>query len=167
MPDEPAMEIDLSELLWRVLPSLAVVAALGGFPTWKWSGNSGLVAEAAATVIAAVGAVLTGGLIRRAAQEGPARATGSFLPAEGYRVAWCVLAALGSWLIFGCDLVALVLWTAIHFLVVLFWLVVWLAAALRRDARLVEQGRILRFFYRSSLTRRSRPDANEIDRDGL
>ncbi len=140
------MRLRMRDLLWWAVPTGALLGGLGAFPTWTWSGNPGLYAEAVAAVLAGMGALAAGWIELRGAREGPARVAAAFLPGEAYRLALVLMGAAVAWAILPLSTIALVLWVLLFHLAMLFCIVVWLVKALQRDARLVEQGKIVRLF---------------------
>jgi hypothetical protein len=146
MNDDAPMAIRFGDLWTWSVPMAAVVGGLGAVPTWTWAGRAGLLAEALAAPVSLLAAGVGGWMIRRAAGEGPARAAAAFAPAEGYRGALTVVLGAVGWLAAPVGAAAWVLWLLIFYLALLFCTVVWLVKALRRDARRVQEGHLLRFF---------------------
>ena len=142
------MEIRLRVLVARVIASVVVIGGLGAYPTWTWSGDGGLVAEAVAGAAGLAGAVMGAALITRAAREGAARAAAAFLPAEGYRFGVGAGSAALLWLVTDIPPVPLLIWSLGFFLAILFCETSWLVGALQRDARAGETRNVLQLLHR-------------------
>jgi len=133
-PTHP-MRIGLAGLLGWVVPAGVLVGALGAYPTWALGGGQGLRAQLAAGAIV-VGVMCAGGaFVARAARRGPRAAAFGFVRTGLIMAAGSLVMAAASSAAMKLPLAGTLLWTGVFYFAMLIAKSVWLARALRRDAR--------------------------------
>lgn len=118
---------------WLVLPALAV-AAVGGWPTWRFLGREGLAAMGMGAVSAFAGMFLSNALVvwrgGLRIEQLAARLAGATL----IRLSICLAVAVCAWYTFALPTNALFLWTGAFYMVMLVGESLWLARTLRRTS---------------------------------
>lgn len=142
MAEEQELRISLVALLAWVLVSASVVGALGVYPTWYWSSQDGLRAQAWAFTVVLVAMVISGILIVRASRQGAAAAAMTFVVVSMARMGICMLLTVVGWFTMSLPLAPLLIWMFVLYIVMLFAEVGWLTRALHRGAILAALSKI-------------------------
>jgi hypothetical protein len=129
------MDIKLSALLRAVVPVVAAAAVVGGLPTWKLLGMTGIYSELVAVCGVVVVMVLNGKLTVLAAKRSARDACIVFLGGSVARVLACPLVVFVAGWLLNLPVVPLSVWLAITYLLCLVVECFWIVVALKRHVK--------------------------------
>jgi hypothetical protein len=124
------LEIHISGLLGWLLPMSVGLGAFGAWPTWLTHGQAGLWAELTAGVIVAGVMVVNGLLVVTAARAGKYSAAMTFSGSSLIRLIICAALLGAGWWVFGLELIPLIVWMALFYLLGLATECIWIVRAL-------------------------------------
>ncbi len=129
------VQISLVSVIGRILWTAAILALVGAYPTYRYTGRDGLAAMFVAGAIVVLVACLAAALLIRQARHGAVRLAVGFLFASTGKVLACVGLATASWYVWNPALpfAPLFTWVVLFYVVNLISQCVWLVKVLRQN----------------------------------
>ena len=126
------LEIHISGLVGWLVPLALGLGAFGAWPTWLSRGWAGIWSLLGAGVIVMGVMLVNGMLVVAAARAGKYSAAMTFSGSSLIRLMICAVLLGAGWWILGLDLIPLIVWMAIFYLLGLGAECIWIVRALGR-----------------------------------